>query len=206
MARYLGPKCKLSRREGVDLLLKSGIRPLKAKCKITSHPGQKRGFGRRASEYGIQLREKQKVKRLYGLLERQFRITYKKASRSSGVTGVRLLQLLEVRLDNLVYRMGFAATRAEARQLVSHKAVMLNGKICNIPSAEVKVGDKISMEPKAASQNRVAFALQISEQKEKAGWLEIDQSGRSGVLLALPEREQLSEEINENQIVELYSK
>ena len=206
MARYLGPKSKLSRREGRDLLLKSGIRPYEEKCRSETAPGlhgRRRG---RISDYGIQLREKQKVRRLYGVMEKQFRNYYKLAARKKGVTGDNLLKLLESRLDNVVYRFGFASTRAEARQLVSHKAVEVNGKLVNIPSYQLSPGDLIQLKEKAKSQKRVHEALEISSSRPENDWLEVNKSDFSGVFSSAPEREFLDSDINENLIVELYSK
>ena len=175
MARYLGPKCKLSRREGTDLFLKSGIKPIENKCKLNTIPGSMVGSRReRLSDYGIQLREKQKLRRMYGVLEKQFRNYYKKASKAKGSTGENLLKLLETRLDNMVYRMGFAVTRAEARQLVSHKAIMVNGSIINIPSYEVSASDEISVTEKAQQQLRVKNAVNIASQLGISEWLSVD--------------------------------
>jgi small subunit ribosomal protein S4 len=208
MARYIGPKCKLSRREGTDLFLKSGIRPLESKCKADQAPGQAAATRRlsRLSDYGVQLREKQKVRRMYGVLEKQFRNYYKKAAGSKGATGEVLLQLLEGRLDNVVYRMGFGATRAEARQLVSHRAVLVNGRSVNIPSYQVKPGDLISIKEKARNQLRVKNAMELAQQRGFSPWVEVDEKKFEGTLKALPERIDLPAEINENLIVELYSK
>lgn len=206
MARYLGPKLKLSRREGTDLFLKSGVRAIDTKCKLESAPGQHGARRGRLSDYGLQLREKQKVRRIYGILERQFRNYYKEAARLKGNTGENLLQLLESRLDNVVYRMGFASTRAEARQLVSHKAVVVNGQVVNIPSFKVRPEDVVSVREKAKKQARIAAALELAEQREKPVWLEVDGSKLEGQFKRLPERSDLSAEINEQLIVELYSK
>ena len=207
MARYIGPKCKLSRREGRDLLLKSGIRSHDSKCKSETVPGQHGRTRRpRISDYGVQLREKQKVRRIYGVMEKQFKTYYKHAARMKGVTGDNLLQILESRLDNVVYRMGFASTRSEARQLVSHKAVLVNGKIVNIPSYQVAEGDEISIVEKSQSQKRITQALSLSEQREECEWVSVDKSKFTGILKNLPTRELLSSEINENYIVELYSR
>ena len=210
MARYIGPKCKLSRREGTDLFLKSGIRPLESKCKAEQAPGQAAGAsGRRParlSDYGVQLREKQKVRRMYGVLEKQFRNYYKEAARLKGNTGENLLQLLEQRLDNVVYRMGFASTRAEARQLVSHKAIMVNGQVVNIPSFNVSAEDVVSVREKAKKQARIVAALELADQREKPTWIEVDSSKMEGTFKRVPERTDLSAEINEQLIVELYSK
>jgi len=206
MARYIGPTCKLSRREGTDLFLKSGIRPLDTKCKIDNPPGvhgQRRG---RLSDYGVQLREKQKVRRIYGVLEKQFRKYYKEAARLKGATGENLLQLLEARLDNVVYRMGFGSTRAESRQLVSHKAITVNGVIVNVASYNVKAGDVVAVRERAKKQLRIQSALEISAQRAEVEWVEVDTEKKEGVLKRYPEREDLSADINENLIVELYSK
>jgi small subunit ribosomal protein S4 len=207
MARYLGPKCKLSRREGTDLFLKSGVRPLDSKCKLETPPGQTQGARRpRVSDYGLQLREKQKLRRMYGVLERQFRGYYKKAAQQKGSTGQNLLRLLEGRLDNTVYRMGFATTRAEARQLVSHKAVAVNGQVVSIASYQVSAGDKVEIREKARSQLRIKNALSIASQVGLPDWVQVDEQAMAGVLKALPERDDILPDINENLVVELYSK
>ena len=207
MARYLGPKCKLSRREGTDLFLKSGIKPIENKCKLNTIPGSKVGSRReRLSDYGIQLREKQKLRRMYGVMEKQFRNYYKKASKLKGSTGENLLKLLEGRLDNMVYRMGFAVTRAEARQLVSHKAFHVNGSIVNIPSYQVQPGDELEVREKSKTQLRIKSALDLASQREACEWLEVDSKTLKGVFKSVPDRTDLSAEINENLIVELYSK
>ena len=206
MARYLGPKLKLSRREGTDLFLKSGVRAIDSKCKIDTAPGQHGARRGRLSDYGVQLREKQKVRRMYGILEKQFRNYYKEAARLKGNTGENLLQLLEQRLDNVVYRMGFASTRAEARQLVSHKATMVNGQVVNIPSFNVTAEDVVSVREKAKKQARIAAALELAEQREKPTWIEVDSNKMEGTFKRVPERTDLSAEINEQLIVELYSK
>ncbi|WP_026959581.1 MULTISPECIES: 30S ribosomal protein S4 [Aliagarivorans] len=206
MARYLGPKLKLSRREGTDLFLKSGVRAIDSKCKLETAPGQHGARKPRLSDYGLQLREKQKVRRLYGILEKQFRNYYKAAARLKGNTGENLLQLLESRLDNVVYRLGFGATRAEARQLVSHKAILVNGKVVNIPSYKVLPEDVISVREKSKKQARISAALEIAAQREAASWIEVDASKMEGVFKRLPERSDLSADINEQLIVELYSK
>ncbi|HEX7966565.1 MAG TPA: 30S ribosomal protein S4 [Gammaproteobacteria bacterium] len=206
MARYLGPKCKLSRREGTDLFLKSSVRPLESKCRIESAPGQHGAKRGRLSDYGIQLREKQKLRRMYGVLERQFRRYYKEAARRTGATGQTLLQILECRLDNVVYRMGFAVTRAEARQLVSHKAIEVNGKIVNIPSYQVKAEDVISVREGAKSQLRIQSALQVAKQVGLPEWVEVDESKMTGKFKSVPERTDFLPDINENLVVELYSK
>lgn len=206
MARYLGPTCKLSRREGTDLFLKSGIRPLESKCRAESAPGQHGQRRGRLSDYGVQLREKQKVRRLYGILEKQFRNYYKEAARLKGATGENLLGLLESRLDNVIYRMGFGATRAEARQLVSHSAILVNGKKVNIPSYQVQPGDVISIREKAKSQLRIQSAVQLATQRGSVDWVEMDANKLQGTYKRTPDRGELPSEINENLIVELYSK
>ena len=207
MARYLGPKCKLSRREGTDLFLKSGIKPIENKCKLNTIPGSMVGSRReRLSDYGIQLREKQKLRRMYGVLEKQFRNYYKKASKAKGSTGENLLKLLETRLDNMVYRMGFAVTRAEARQLVSHKAIIVNGSIINIPSYEKSASDEISVTEKAQQQLRVKNAVNIASQLGISEWLSVDLKKLKGTVSSIPEREDILPDINENLVVEYYSK
>ena len=207
MARYLGPKCKLSRREGTDLFLKSGIKPIESKCKLNSIPGSKVGSRReRLSDYGNQLREKQKLRRMYGVMEKQFRNYYKKASKLKGSTGENLLKLLEGRLDNMVYRMGFAVTRAEARQLVSHKSIMVNGRVINIPSYQVTASDEISVTDKGKEQLRVKNAVNISSQLGISEWLSVDQKKLKGVVNSIPEREDILPDIQENLVVEFYSK
>ena len=206
MARYLGPKLKLSRREGTDLFLKSGVRPIDSKCKIDNAPGQHGARRGRLSDYAVQLREKQKVRRFYGVLEKQFRNYYKKADRQKGATGENLLVLLESRLDNVVYRMGFGSTRAEARQLVSHKGVLVNGKLVNIASYSVKPEDRVSLSQSARQQLRVQSALQLASQRAEVSWVDVDASSFEGVFKRAPDREELPAEINENLIVELYSK
>ncbi|MDD3516727.1 MAG: 30S ribosomal protein S4 [Chromatiales bacterium] len=206
MARYIGPKCKLSRREGTDLFLKSRARSLETKCKLDKPPGQHGDRRSRLSDYGTQLREKQKLRRIYGVLERQFRNYYKEASRLKGSTGENLLKLLESRLDNVVYRMGFGATRAEARQLVSHKAILVNGRAVNIPSYQVSPSDVISVREKARKQVRIQDALTIAEQFGYPAWIEVDSKKMEGVFKNVPERSDLPAEINESLVVELYSK
>jgi small subunit ribosomal protein S4 len=207
MARYLGPKCKLSRREGTDLFLKSGIKPLENKCKLNTIPGSKVGSRReRLSNYGIQLREKQKLKRMYGVLEKQFRNYFKKASKIKGSTGENLLVLLECRLDNMVYRMGFAVTRAEARQLVSHKSISVNGSVVNIPSYQVSEDDEISISERAKDQLRVKNAMNIATQLGISEWLSVDEKKLLGTVKSIPEREDILPDINENLVVEFYSK
>jgi small subunit ribosomal protein S4 len=207
MARYLGPKCKLSRREGTDLFLKSGVKSLESKCKLEVPPGGIKGERKsRLSDYGLQLREKQKLRRMYGVLERQFRNYYIKASGRPGATGSTLLQMLEGRLDNVVYRMGFAATRSEARQLVSHKAINVNGEPVSIASYQCKAGDVISVREKAQKQLRIQSALQIKAQVGFPEWVEVDEKKFQGTFKQLPDREDILPEINENLVVELYSK
>lgn len=206
MARYLGPTCKLSRREGTDLFLKSGIRPLESKCRAESAPGQHGQRRTRISDYGVQLREKQKVRRLYGILEKQFRNYYKEAARIKGATGDNLLTLLESRLDNVVYRLGFGSTRAEARQLVSHSSILVNGKKVNIPSYQVQPGDVISVREKAKKQLRIQSAVQLAAQRGAADWIEVDANKLEGTYKRVPDRSELPSEINESLIVELYSK
>lgn len=206
MARYIGPKCKLSRREGTDLFLKSGVRALDSKCKVETKPGM-HGAGRgRLSDYGLQLREKQKVRRIYGVLEKQFRGYYKEAARVKGATGENLLQLLETRLDNVVYRMGFGSTRSEARQLVSHKAISVNGQTVNVASFQVKAGDVVAVREKAKTQLRIKGALELASQRGDLAWIDVDTKKMEGTFKAVPERSELSAEINEQLIVELYSK
>ncbi|MBA4697675.1 MAG: 30S ribosomal protein S4 [Legionella sp.] len=206
MARYLGPKCKLSRREGTDLFLKSGVRDHKSKCKAEKLPGQHGANKPRLSDYGIQLREKQKIRRLYGILERQFHNYYKKATAQKGATGENLMVLLERRLDNVVYRMGFASTRAEARQLVTHKSILVNDEVVNIPSYLVKAGDTISVRQKAKEQGRVKAAIALSEQRAPCDWLTIDMAHLKGTFNNLPALDDLSSFYNINLVVELYSK
>jgi small subunit ribosomal protein S4 len=207
MARYLGPKCKLSRREGTDLFLKSGVKSLESKCKLEVPPGGVKGERKtRLSDYGLQLREKQKLRRMYGVLERQFRGYYTRAAGRPGATGENLLKLLEGRLDNVVYRMGFASTRAEARQLVGHKNVKVNGETVNVPSYQCKAGDVITVAEGAQKQLRVQSALQIKSQVGFPEWVEVDDKKFSGVLKQLPDRGDILPDINENLVVELYSK
>jgi len=210
MARYIGPKLKLSRREGADLSLKSPARAIDSKCKLEQKPGQhgaaagKRG---RLSDYAVQLREKQKVKRIYGVLERQFSNYYGKGSKLKGNTGENLLRMLEARLDNIVYRMGFAVTRAQARQLVSHKAIEVNGKKVNLPSYQVKAGDQVAVVEKSRAQLRITESLNLSQEMDLApAWIEVDAKKFAGSIKALPERSDLPSDINESLIVELYSK
>ncbi len=210
MARYIGPTCKLARREGADLSLKSPARALDSKCKLEQKPGQHGASGAKKgklSDYATQLREKQKVKRIYGLLERQFRNYYKKASTKKGNTGETLLQMLEQRLDNVIYRMGFAVTRPQARQLVSHKGVLVNGKSVNLPSYQVKAGDNIQLSERAQKYLNVQEALTLNQQMDLIpGWCEVDAKKFSGVFKSVPDRADLPSDINEALIVELYSK
>jgi small subunit ribosomal protein S4 len=207
VARYIGPKCKLMRREGTDLLLKSKSRPLESKCKIDTQPGQHADRKSRLSDYGLQLREKQKLKRIYGVLEKQFRLYYKKAARQSGSTGENLLKLLECRLDNVVFRMGFGSTRAESRQLVSHKSILVNGIIVNIPSYQVSAEDIISIKEKSKSQIRIKDSLALSDQVGAiSSWVSVDSKKMEGIFKSIPERMDLPSDINESLVVELYSK
>lgn len=206
MARYIGPTCKLSRREGTDLLLKSRARPLESKCKLEKVPGMHGDRRTRISDYGLQLREKQKVRRMYGVLEKQFRNYFKKSALQKGSTGENLLRLLESRLDNVVYRMGFGVTRAEARQLVSHKAITVNGSVVNIPSYQVKADDVVAIREKARKQMRIQDSLNIAEQFGFPEWVEMDVTKMEGIFKSAPERSDLPAEINESLIVELYSK
>jgi len=207
MARYIGPKCKLSRREGTDLFLKSGVKPLESKCKLQVPPGGIKGERRqRLSDYGTQLREKQKLRRMYGVLERQFRNYYQEAARRPGATGETLLRLLECRLDNVVYRMGFASTRSEARQLVSHKCIEVNGSAVTIASFQVKAGDVVQIREKSRNQLRVQNALTVAAQVGFPDWLEVNDKEFRGVFKAAPSRGDVLPDINENLVVELYSK
>jgi small subunit ribosomal protein S4 len=207
MARYIGPKCKLSRREGTDLFLKSGAKPLESKCKLQVPPGGIKGERRqRLSDYGTQLREKQKLRRMYGVLERQFRNYYQEAARRPGATGETLLRLLECRLDNVVYRMGFAVTRAEARQLVSHKCVEVNGSAVTIASYQVKAGDVVQIREKSRKQLRVQNALTVAAQVGFPEWLDVNEKEMRGTFKAAPSRDEVLPDINENLVVELYSK
>jgi len=207
VARYTGPKAKLSRREGTDLFLKSARRSLADKCKLDSKPGQHgRTSGSRTSDYGLQLREKQKVKRMYGVLERQFRRYFAEAERRRGNTGANLLALLECRLDNVVYRMGLASTRAEARQLVSHKAISINGQTVNIPSAQVRPNDVVTIREKAKKQVRVQDSLSLAEQSGFPAWVSVDKAKMEGIFKSVPERSDIAADINESLIVELYSR
>lgn len=206
MARYLGPTCKLARREGTDLFLKSGVRALDSKCKADAIPGVHGARRSRLSDYGVQLREKQKVRRIYGVLEKQFRNYYKKAARQKGATGENLLQLLESRLDNVVYRIGFGSTRAESRQLVSHSSILVNDKVVNIPSYQVQAGDVITVREKAKKQLRVQSAMSLAAQRGHVDWIEVNESKFEGTFKSAPDRADLPSEINESLIVELYSK
>lgn len=206
MARYTGPTCKLARREGTDLSLKSRARSLDTKCNLEKVPGQSSDRRRRVSDYGLQLREKQKVRRIYGVMERQFRNYYKRAAAGKGATGENLLRMLEIRLDNVVYRMGFGSTRAEARQLVSHKGVLVNGRTVNIPSFQVSEEDQVEVREKAKKQVRIQNAVALAEQYGFADWIEVDTNALKGVFKRVPDREDLPADINESLIVELYSK
>ena len=207
MARYTGPRCKLARREGTDLFLKSGVKPLESKCKFTVPPGGIKGERRtRLSDYGLQLREKQKLRRMYGVLERQFGNYYVEAARHKGATGENLLRLLECRLDNVVYRMGFAATRSEARQLVSHKAIVVNDIVVTIPSYQVKAGDVITIREKSRKQLRIQSALNVAQQVGLPEWVEVNDKAFRGVFKSAPGRDDVLPDINENLVVELYSK
>ena len=206
MARYIGPKCKLSRREGVDLQLKSAARALESKCNLERAPGQHGARRGRLSDYGLQLREKQKLRRIYGVLERQFRRYYQEAARRKGSTGENLLRLLETRLDNVVYRMGFGATRSEARQLVSHKAITVNGQSVNIPSYLVKVGDVVAVREKSKKQARITEALQLAAQVGMPAWVDVNADKAEGVFKKVPDRDEFGADINESLIVELYSR
>lgn len=206
MARYLGPRCKLSRREKADLSLTSGVRPLDSKCKLDTAPGMHGARRGRETDYGVQLREKQKLRRIYGILERQFHNYYKKAMRLKGSTGENLLKLLEGRLDNVVYRMGFAATRAEARQLVSHRSILVNDKIVNIPSYIVSPGDVVRIKERSRQQLRIQSALTLAQARATCEWLDINSTDLMGVYKRVPDRSELPPDINENLIIELYSK
>ena len=207
VARYTGPKCKLARREGTDLFLKSARRSLDSKCKLETKPGQ-HGVrsGMRMSDYGNQLREKQKLRRTYGILERQFRRYFGEAARRKGSTGTNLLQLLESRLDNVVYRMGLGSTRAEARQLVTHGSITVNGRVLNVPSALIKAADMIGVTEKAKGQLRIQDALQLAEKVGFPSWVEVDVKKMSGTFKGAPDRSEFGQDINESLVVELYSK
>jgi len=206
MARYIGPKCKLSRREGTDLFLKSRVRSLESKCNMEKQPGQTTDRRRRLSDYGLQLREKQKMRRMYGIMEKQFRNYYKSAARLKGATGDNLFQLLEKRLDNVVYRMGLGSTRAESRQLISHKAILVNGKVVNVASYQVSADDEIEVREKAKKQARIQSSLTLSEQYGVVDWIEMDSKAMKGTFKRVPDRSELPAEINEQLVVELYSK
>jgi len=207
MARYTGPTCKLARREGTDLFLKSGSKPLESKCKLQVPPGGIKGERRqRLSDYGLQLREKQKLRRMYGVLERQFRNYYQAAARRTGATGETLLKLLECRLDNVVYRMGFASTRAEARQLVGHKSISVNSQIVSVPSYQCRAGDVVEIREKSRKQLRIQAALAVAAQVGFPDWLEVSDKEFRGVFRTVPAREDVLPDINENLVVELYSK
>ena len=207
MARYIGPTCKLARREGTDLFLKSGVKPLENKCKLTVPPGGVKGERRqRLSDYGLQLREKQKLRRMYGVLERQFRRYFHEATKGKSSTGTNLLQLLESRLDNVVYRMGLGSTRAEARQLVSHCSITVNGKVLNVPSALLRAGDVVATTDKAKGQLRIQDALQLAEKVGFPSWVEVDPKKMTGKFKGAPERSEFGQDINESLVVELYSK
>jgi len=206
MARYLGPTCKLARREVTDLFLKSGVRSLDSKCRAESVPGMHGARRGRLSDYGVQLREKQKVRRMYGILEKQFRNYYKTAARKKGATGENLLQLLEGRLDNVVYRIGFGSTRSESRQLVSHASVLVNGQVVNIASYQVQPGDLVSVREKAKKQLRIQSAMSLAAQRGRVDWIEVNEGNLEGTYKSAPERADLPSEINESLIVELYSK
>ncbi|OWT63548.1 30S ribosomal protein S4 [Candidimonas nitroreducens] len=207
MARYIGPKCKLSRREGTDLFLKSSRRSLDSKCKLESKPGQHgRTSGSRTSDYGLQLREKQKLKRMYGVLEKQFRKYFEEAERRRGNTGETLIQLLESRLDNVVYRMGFGSTRAEARQLVNHRAIELNGRTADIASIIVKSGDVVSIREKAKAQLRIRESLDLASGQGLPQWVEVDSNKMAGTFKQAPDRADVARDVNESMVVELYSR
>jgi len=206
MAKYIGPKCKLSRREGTDLFLKSRARSLETKCKLEKPPGQHGDRRTRLSDYGLQLREKQKLRRLYGVLERQFRRYYQEAARRKGATGENLLQLLERRLDNVAYRMGFGVTRAEARQLISHKNITVNGQVVNVPSYQVGPNDVVAVRERSKKQVRIQDALSVAGQAGFPEWVEVDPTKMEGTFKSVPDRSELPAEINESLVVELYSK
>ncbi len=206
MAKYIGPKCKLSRREGVDLELKSALRPLDSKCKADQVPGQHGARRARLSDYALQLREKQKLRRIYGVLEKQFRNYYKAAASQKGSTGENLLSLLETRLDNVVYRSGFGATRAEARQLVNHKAITVNNKVVNIPSYQVRPNDVITVREKAKKQTRITDSMNLAKARGIADWISLDENKLEATFKNVPERTDLPPDINEQLVVELYSK
>jgi small subunit ribosomal protein S4 len=206
MARYIGPVCKLSRREGTDLFLKGRGKSLESKCKLEQRPGQHGAKRTRNSDYAMQLRAKQRIRRIYGVLEKQFRNYYKAADLQKGATGLNLLFFLESRLDNVVYRMGYASTRAEARQLVSHKSIMVNDRLINIPSYQLQVGDHVKIREKSKSQQRIKDALGVAEQYGFPNWVEVNSKDMTGVFKSLPDRVDLGSDINEQLVVELYSK
>ena len=206
MAKYTGPKCKLSRREGTDLFLKSGVRSLESKCKLDRPPGPATGRRGRASDYALQLREKQKLRRMYGVMEKQFSKYYKKASQRKGSTGENLLQFLEQRLDNVAWRMGFGSTRAESRQLVNHKAITVNGVVVNCPSYQVQAHDVVAVRERAKKQNRLSESVDLAQQRGIPEWIEVDSTKLEGVFKSVPVRSDLPAEINESLVVELYSK
>ena len=206
MAKYRGPVCKLSRREGTDLYLKSRGNPLENKCKLDQKPGQHGARRGRESEYAVQLRAKQRIRRIYGVLEKQFRNYYTLADKRKGATGSNLLFLLEQRLDNVVYRMGFGSTRAESRQLVAHKSILVNDKVTNIASYLVQAGDKVEVREKAKKQDRIVNAMSVAEQLGLPEWVEVNATLLSGVFKRIPERDELASDIDENLVVELYSK
>lgn len=206
MARYIGPVCKLSRREGTDLFLKSRGKSLDSKCKLDQRPGQHGAKRTRNSDYALQLRAKQRIRRIYGVLEKQFRNYYKAADLKKGATGQNLLNFLESRLDNVIYRMGFASTRSEARQLVSHKAISVNGVLINIPSYQISPGDEIKIREKSKAQQRIKDALSVAEQYGFPSWVQVNVSDMSGKFVSVPDRQDLGSEINEQLVVELYSK
>ncbi len=206
MARYLGPTCKLSRREGTDLLLKSRGKSLEGKCKLDQRPGQHGTARTRNSDYALQLRAKQRIRRIYGVLEKQFRNYYKSADLKKGATGLNLLNMLETRLDNVVYRMGYACTRAEARQLVSHKSIVVNDKITNIPSYQINIGDEVKIREKSKKQQRILDSLTVTEQYGYPSWLEVNSKDMTGIFKSYPERSELGADMNEQLVVELYSK
>lgn len=206
MARYIGPVCKLSRREGTDLFLKSRGKSLENKCKLDQRPGQHGAKRTRNSDYALQLRAKQRLRRIYGILEKQFRNYYKAADLKKGATGQNLLNLLESRLDNVVYRMGYASTRAEARQLVSHKSIVVNDQLINIPSYQVAPGDTVKIREKSKTQQRIKDSLVVAEQYGFPAWVQVDPKSMSGVFSSVPDRADLGSEINEQLVVELYSK
>jgi len=207
LARYIGPKCKLSRREGTDLFLKSARRSLDSKCKLESKPGQHgRTSGSRTSDFGLQLREKQKLKRMYGVQERQFRRYFQEAERRRGNTGETLIQLLESRLDNVVYRMGFGSTRAEARQLVNHRSIEINGHTADIASMLVQAGDVIAVREKSKNQIRIKESIELASGNGLPQWVEVDTAKLSGVFKQAPDRQDVAHDVNESMVVELYSR